>query len=1074
MRCSECGTDNAPDGNYCTTCGVVLEVACSSCGRGCHPEARFCGWCGAARIASALAIEPRGERKQATILFADIVDSTKLIAGGDAESGIGLLHPVIAAMEHAVKRFDGTVLGILGDGLIAAFGAPRSREGHALLACQAALAMRDDVAALPNPTMIRIGLHSGEVITGTLDIRSSVQIQAQGMTLHIASRVENAAEPGDICLTPECRVLVGAYCDTVSIGVRQLKGVPAAVELFRLIGLKPAIASDQFRNGDLTRLRGRERELETLKNALLDVARGEANAIGITAPPGVGKSRLCYEFGEWCRQRRIEVLEARAHVFGRATPLLPVLEMLRAFFRITPALEPTEARQGIETKLIALDPSLAVDLPLLADFLGLPAPDPAGQGIDPKTRRTRLRDLIRRMVKAAGRRPSVIIFEDLQWLDDPSYDFVETMVEAVQGTKMVMVLNYRSIWSCPWVALPHYQELSLAELPEGDIDDLVHDLIGDDATLDGLIPHVAQQCGGNPFFAEEIVRALVQRGVLIGERGRYQMATAADWRDQALPATLEALISARLDLLREGDKAILQIGAVIGKEYPLTLVQAVAGMVETETKEILDRLCEMELIRPCTTVHGPSFAFLHPLLHEVAYAMQLRTRRTKLHAEVARAIEGSAWGRLDESSALLAHHCEVAGQALEAAMHLRRAALWVGRTNSTQAMANWKKIRWLLRDVPRSETSDELRALASGRVLGYSWMEGLTAEDVKPYAEEALSFAREAGDQRHEALLMGAYGRVFAASDASDDYIGLVRQGVAIAEASDDPDVVVACNAQASQAYLFSGLLREGLSANDAALAVIEAQSRRRNDGIVLGLNPSQIFGFDVPQWLRCLRVRLLVFLDRFEEAEASIQAALDADRGNMAAVVQYLVHVGAVDLAWHRGDARTADRHTDEVARYADQTGVPYLHVAALTCRGLAKSADGDFGSAARCFDEALATARRSRTGLENEAKLLAFLADTSHRAGNFALAATIAAETIVVARRRTDRLAELHASIIAALASLAGDGDDAGRRSVAAAQVGHAEHLLGMTGGGFFKPLLSRAKAALDATKPIATRLA
>ncbi|MGH7210510.1 MAG: adenylate/guanylate cyclase domain-containing protein, partial [Acetobacteraceae bacterium] len=260
----------------------MLEIACSACGRGCHPEARFCGWCGAARTASALAIEPLGERKQATILFADIVDSTKLIAGGDAEAGIGRLQPVIAAMEHGVKCFDGTILGILGDGLIAAFGAPRSRERHALLACRAALAMRGDVAALPNPTMIRIGLHSGEVITGTLDIRSSVPMQAQGMTLHIASRVETAAEPGEIYLTRECRALVSAYCDTVSAGVHQLKGVPAAVELFRLIGLKPAVASDQFRDSDLTRLRGREHELGMLKQALLGAAQKDARAIGIT------------------------------------------------------------------------------------------------------------------------------------------------------------------------------------------------------------------------------------------------------------------------------------------------------------------------------------------------------------------------------------------------------------------------------------------------------------------------------------------------------------------------------------------------------------------------------------------------------------------------------------------------------------------------------------------------------------------------------------------------------------------------------------------------------------------------
>ena len=285
---------------------------------------------------------------------------------------------------------------------------------------------------------------------------------------------------------------------------------------------------------------------------------------------------------------------------------------------------------------------------------------------------------------------SVIIFEDLHWLDEPSHDFVKTMVEAVNGTKVVMVLNYRPPWSSPCSVLPHYRELPLQELDKGDIGRLVHDLVGDDPTLEKLAAQVAGQSGGNPFFAEEIVRSLAQSGVLVGERGRYHL-TPSGWHDPGLPATVEAVISERLDRLPERDKTVLQTCAVIGKEYPLALVREVAGMAEQEAKELFARLCDMELIQACTTIHGPELTFRHPLIQEVAYAMQLRTRRARLHAAVAKSIEGLPWGQLDESASMLAHHCEAAGQAVDAAMHLRRAALWVGRTNPLEALADWKK-----------------------------------------------------------------------------------------------------------------------------------------------------------------------------------------------------------------------------------------------------------------------------------------------------------------------------------------------------------------------------------------------
>jgi adenylate cyclase len=410
MRCANCAKDNTPRSKFCRNCGIALDIVCAACGRACHPASRFCGWCGVSRTAPSV-VEPHGERKQATVLFADIVGSTEMIAGLDAEEAVGQLRPVVEAMAQAVRRFDGTILGRLGDGLKAIFGAPRAQEGHALMACQAALAMQEVMAS--QPIRIRVGLHSGEVVAGAMNGGSSHAEEAHGITLHIASRIEQAAEPGGILLSAACRELVGAYCDTRLAGTRMLKGIATPVEVFHLLGLKPGGANDRFRDESLVQMRGREKEFGILKRALLEAEQGAGGAIGIVAVPGIGKSRLCYEFSAWCRERQVDVFEARAHIFGKATPLLPVLELMRAFFRITPLMEAATARRQIEEKLLALDPSFTDDLPFLADFLGLPLARLESQNIDPKARRRRLLSVVQRMIKAAGPRTSVIVFEDL-------------------------------------------------------------------------------------------------------------------------------------------------------------------------------------------------------------------------------------------------------------------------------------------------------------------------------------------------------------------------------------------------------------------------------------------------------------------------------------------------------------------------------------------------------------------------------------------------------------------------------------------------------------------------------------
>ena len=829
MQCASCATYNTPGSKFCTNCGVAQDIVCTACGRGCHSAARFCGWCGAPRTIPLPVVEPHGERKQATVLFADIVGSTEMIASLDAEDAASRLRPVVEVMAQAVRRFDGTILGRLGDGVSAIFGAPRAQEGHALMACQAALVIQEAMATQPNPIRIRLGLHSGEVVASAINAGSSEERQAAGITLHIASRMEQAAEPGGILLSATCRELVDAYCDTCFAGTRALKGIAGSVEVFRLLGLKPGVASDRFRDKSLLTLRGREKELGILKQALLDAEQGAGSAIGIVAAPGIGKSRLCYEFVEWCRDRQVDVFEARAHVFGKATPLLPVLELMRALFRITPLTEAATARRQIAEKLLALGPSFADDPPLMADFLGFPVPELEGQNIDPKVRRRRLLSIAHGMVKELGRVTSVIVFEDLHWLDQPSQEFLETIVKAAGGTNFVVVLNYRPSWPSPWLALPHYHQLPLAELASGDIDGLVRELTGDDPTTEKVISHVVRESDGNPFFAEELVLALARSGVLTGNRGHYRQGTS-EWHEPALPPSIEAAIGARLDLLPEREKMLLQVATVIGKEYPAALAREVAGISEGEAMELFGHLCDLDLIKATTTVHGTGFAFRHPLFQEVGYAMQLRSRRVALHGAVADAIAQSDWGYRNEFAGLLAYHHEAAGKMTAAARQLIRLAIWIGRTNVGEALKQAKKARQLLGSQSAAKDVEMMRAIASASVLNFGWRVGIRVDEAEPYADEALRYARKFADDEAGPELLMHYGRFRASFGSADAYAALMEE--ALAMPATDLGRTATFQACLAQAHWMSGFLLKAKAACDDALktlAIRRAARHQRN-----------------------------------------------------------------------------------------------------------------------------------------------------------------------------------------------------------------------------------------------------
>ena len=987
-----------------------------------------------------------GERKQATVLFADIVSSTELVVGLDPEQAMERLGPAVSIMREAVVRFGGTVVRTLGDGLMALFGAPLAQEGHALLACEAALSMQEAFPPSEGGLRLRVGLHSGEVVSEVSAGEQSTERGAHGSTIHLASRLQQIAEPGGICLTEDCYRLVRSYCDARPLGRRALKGFPEPVEVYSLLGLKSAVASQQFRGASLTSFRGRDSEVAMLRRALQRAENGDTRVIGISGAPGTGKSRLGFEFARWCRSRLIPVFEARALLYGHATPFQPVLEFLRLFFRIAPTDDAAVARDRIRERLSTIGPTFEADFPLVCEFLGVSDQESAPVLLMPKARHGRLLDIIRHMVREGGTIASVIIVEDLHWLDEASEDFVGTLVDAVAGTRTMLVLTFRPSYVASWMNCSYYHQILLADLMPTETIALVRELIGDRSELHDVRHRVAERSGGNPFFAEELVRSLAENGSIFGDPGNYAIGFQAT--ERTLPTTVQAVIGARIDRLGEADKAILQIGAVIGEEFPREMLEELAPAPAGEIESILEGLCDAELLQRQVALDGRWYAFRHPLIQEVAYAAQLRTRRSALHASVADAMQHFYKDRIDEFSGLFAYHYESAGQLLEAANYSARAAMWVGSTHSAQAIKHWHKVRTLLQKQPRSSATDELRIMASGQLAWLGWREGLTLDEAKTFIDEALSWSRETDDSMIP-LLLFVDGRITVTSGGpADAYVELAKEGLSLLREDKDIGRSATLNASLSQAYGWAGMLNEALAANSAAMGGISRIEKFDH----------QFLGYSVEHWALSLRGRILVRLGRFEESEKCFDRILGVEENLLDPTLQLIPHLGYVDLAWCRGDPALAERHASRIAQIAEKHESPYLRVFAFACSGTAKSLAGDFATAASDFVAALEFLRKTKAAMEYEPEILASLADCYYQSDEPARAMDFAKEAIKLAQHRNARLPECRASITYGAALIAEGG--VGPIDEAEAMFGHAEELIRVTGAGIYQPLLAQAR--------------
>ncbi len=461
---------------------------------------------------------------------------------------------------------------------------------------------------------------------------------AVGQTTHLAARMEQIADPGAIVITPDTLALVEGYVEVKSLGPVPVKGLAGAVEVYEVTAAGPARTRLQAgaRRG-LTRFVGRDAELEQLRRAQELAANGHGQVAAVVGEAGVGKSRLVYELTHSHRLQGWLTLESASVSYGKATSYLPMIDVLKGYFKIQDRDDLREIREKVTGKLLTLDRTLEPTLPALLALLDLPVDDGAWRALDPGQRRQRTLDAVRRLLlREARKQPLLLIFEDLHWIDSATQALLDSLVESLGSARLLLLVNYRPEHQHAWGGKTYYSQLRLDALPAESAGELLDALLGEDPGLATLKQLLVKR--GNPFFLEETVRTLVETKALAGEHGRYRLTQPV----QAIqvPATVQAMLAARIDRLPPEDKRLLQVASVIGKDVPFTLLQAIAEVPDEALRRGLDHLQAAEFIHETGLFPDLEYAFKHALTHDVTYSGLLHDRRRELHARIVDAIQG--------------------------------------------------------------------------------------------------------------------------------------------------------------------------------------------------------------------------------------------------------------------------------------------------------------------------------------------------------------------------------------------------------------------------------------------------
>ncbi|UTW13041.1 adenylate/guanylate cyclase domain-containing protein [Marinobacterium rhizophilum] len=1048
MICSHCTSENSPHARACGQCGAPLECLCPACGHAVAAAAKFCSECGAAqgragsaaaassapetRLSAPIAYTPAhlterilaeqaalqaraagtGERKTISVVFADMAGSTALIQGLDPEEVRHLIDPVLGLMMEAVHHYEGYVAKSLGDGILALFGAPIAHEDHPQRALYAALRMQDAMRLYADrlrlaqaiPLQIRVGIHTGEVVVRSIRTDSlHTDYDPVGQTIHIASRMEGIAVPGSIVVSESTYRLTDGYLAFRPLGVTPVKGMSEPQQAFEVLGLGPLRTRLQVAaSRGLVPFVGRRAELAQLQRALQQACAGQGQVAGVVGEPGVGKSRLFYEFSLGSKDSCL-VLETFSVSHGKAFAYRPLIELLHAYLQLSALDDERRRREVVTGKILTLDRGLEDCLPYLFYLLGLAEANSPLAQMDASLRRSRTFEALWRVLQRESvNQPLQLVFEDLQWLDSETEVFLDFLRERVATARMLLLVNYRPEYRHDWAGCSHYVQLRLEPLAEQETAELLDVLLGPDASLAALKPRLLAQTGGNPFFIEEVVQTLVEEQSLSGSAGQYRLVqTPADLH---IPTTVQGVLCARIDRLPADQKTLLQTLAVIGKDFTWSLVNRVVEQTQDQLRRGLARLQAGEFIFQHPAFPDIEYTFKHGLTQQVAYGTLLLQQRRALHERTARVMEVLYEDRLEQHCSELAWHYGHSDNREKAVTYLRRAGYQAAQRSANQeAIAHLERALELMQGLAESAQRDH-EELALQIVLGPIYMAslGYAAPEVEASYSRALTLARRLGEAPQLFSVLVGLRRFYnlRGEFRRAQEVGLLLMNQA--QSSGDAQLMLEAHAAVGPTCFFMG---DYGAARRHLEALCQGYDRRQHahHAVDYGMDPG-VLGHNFMAWVLWFSGQPEAALVRSERMLALAEKV--AHPFSLAFALGY-----SAEMHQLRGEVDRVRKRAEAAVALSVEQGFPYWQAQGRVLLGWVDAREGDVAAAIEEMRAGLTEYRANGAEL-GCTYLLALLAETLLAAARFDEAQAVLQEARALADSNGERyyLAELH----------------------------------------------------------------
>ena len=950
MKCPKCQTGNPETKKFCRKCGTKLSLLCPQCGSEYLPGDEFCGECGGdlnipseaklkelsfdEKLAKIQRYLPKdltqkilaqrdkieGERKQVTVMFCDMEGFTALTEKLGSEEIYSMMDEVYEILIHRVHDYEGTVNELTGDGIMALFGAPIALEDAPQRAIRSALAIHREINKFSDqlksekripPIKMRIGIHTGPVIVGTLGNDLRVEFKAVGDTVNLASRMEGLAEPGATYVTEETFKLTEGFFRFEALGEKKVKGKEEPVRVYRVIA--PSTMRTRFdvsAERGLTPLVGRERELELLLDGFERAKSGKGQAFSIVSEAGVGKSRLLYELRKAIANEDVTFLEGRCLSYSRGVTYHPHIDVLKSNFDVQEGEGDQEISEKVKKGLRLIGVDEASTLPYLLELLSVKDSGIDQISMSPEARKDRIIEALKRiLLKGSEMRPLIIAIEDMHWMDKSSEDVAKDILESIPGARVLLIFTYRPEFVHTWGAKSYHSQLTLHRLSNRESLEMVTHILGTKEIERALEELVLEKTEGVPFFIEEFIKSLQDIKAIERKDSRYHL--AKDIQDVTIPSTIQDVIMARVDSLSEGAKGVLQIGSVVGREFSQDLIQKVTGLSERELLSHLSLLRDSELLYERGIYPQSTHIFKHALTQEVAYNSLLLKKRKEIHETIGRAIESLYSERLDEFYEILAYHYSGSDNLEKAYLYLK-----LSGSKTTRNYSNWEAFRYykeaikVLNQLP--ETQDNKRKqieiillMATPMLLlGYP-------EDSLRIHQEGERLCKEVDDKKSLSILYSLIGIYYMHRGRPLDAITYSEIGFEQSQKIGDIELMAPIARGLCISYVAAGEFRKTIDVAPKVIDLLE-NAQRESDSFGAPFNPYSSV---------CAYYGLsLAMLGNFEKGSAYFERGL-----RVISAINHLASLGVAETTYGllflaKGDGINAIRHFQKSIRHFEE----------------------------------------------------------------------------------------------------------------------------------------------------------